>query len=501
VLLAALLPVACAPGSTEPARTPPRLVVLYAPCTVNREYLAPYAPDVTYTPHLAAFAEEAAVFHAHRTEAGLSGIAYASLFSGSQAPVHGVYTHPSAIAAHTYQVTEAFADHGWDPFYWNGQQMARRELGYGAGVPEEQVFLRGLDAGDDRLARVLERLRAEPDYRALLVTNFTVTHGVYELDRLESFLAAYPEEAGIHEELGPQGLTELYRVFVPNQHAFRYNFDAIVAELGWGPADVARLVAVKELVYKSRIHYLDELFGKLLARLEEAGLREESLVVFTADHGETLYREGAPFNWSHGHTLQRDVLTVPLLVRSAGIEPGPRDLVTRSMDVSPTLLGLCGIDARAVAGEVVSGADLSGALLGEAPAPELLAFSHSGMLPEPVAALPREKIATLLERYPEQTIHETWIAVQSGARVWKLRPRIGGRAGSVTSFDLERDPDEAVDVHAPGEPAQEEMAERLRTYREALRAAFARRGLDGPAEGGVDEEERARMLRSLGYIE
>ena len=63
----------------EPAA--PRLVLLYAPCTVNRDSLAPYGAAVRYTPNLAAFARESVVFLRHQTETDQSGPAYASLFA------------------------------------------------------------------------------------------------------------------------------------------------------------------------------------------------------------------------------------------------------------------------------------------------------------------------------------------------------------------------------------------------------------------------------------
>ena len=59
---------------------------------MNREFLSPYNPAVSYTPALYRFARDAAVFTRHHTEEGQSGIAFASLLTGDQATRHGVYT-------------------------------------------------------------------------------------------------------------------------------------------------------------------------------------------------------------------------------------------------------------------------------------------------------------------------------------------------------------------------------------------------------------------------
>src|SRR4029434_9290314 len=57
-LVAALLPFTACRAS--PPR--PRLVLLYATCTLNRDHVAPYGKDARYTPHLSAFARESVVF-------------------------------------------------------------------------------------------------------------------------------------------------------------------------------------------------------------------------------------------------------------------------------------------------------------------------------------------------------------------------------------------------------------------------------------------------------
>ena len=71
--------------------------------------------------------------------------------------------------------------------------------------------------------------------------------------------------------------------------------------------------------------------------VDERGLRDESLVVFTADHGELLYRDNALFPWSHDFQLAPEVLRAPLLIRGPGVAPGRAEWVTRSIDLYPTI--------------------------------------------------------------------------------------------------------------------------------------------------------------------
>ena len=62
--------------------TQPRLVLLFAACSVNKFCLSPYNQNVSYTPAIARLASEGMVFTKHQTESGQSGTSYASIFSG-----------------------------------------------------------------------------------------------------------------------------------------------------------------------------------------------------------------------------------------------------------------------------------------------------------------------------------------------------------------------------------------------------------------------------------
>lgn len=68
------------------------------------------------------------VFQRHETESGQSGISFASLHSGQQADKHGVHRHPRRLDEKTYLISEAFADAGYDTFFWSGQPMAASKL-------------------------------------------------------------------------------------------------------------------------------------------------------------------------------------------------------------------------------------------------------------------------------------------------------------------------------------------------------------------------------------
>jgi arylsulfatase len=97
--------------------------------------------------------------------------------------------------------------------------------------------------------------------------------------------------------------------------------------------------------YDAEIREFDEAFGRLLDWLREHGLYEDTLIVLTADHGESLGEHGIWF--AHGENLHAEELHVPLVVRGPGLARGLRRREPAShLDVLPTVLEAFGLPAR-----------------------------------------------------------------------------------------------------------------------------------------------------------
>ena len=98
-----------------------------------------------------------------------------------------------------------------------------------------------------------------------------------------------------------------------------------------------------DALYRGEVSYVDSLLRRLLAFLDAGGLSESTVLVVTADHGESLGEHGEA---THGFFLYQSTLHVPLLIRAPGIRHGQRasDLV-RTIDIAPTVLELLGVEA------------------------------------------------------------------------------------------------------------------------------------------------------------
>lgn len=95
--------------------------------------------------------------------------------------------------------------------------------------------------------------------------------------------------------------------------------------------------------YFAAVTGVDEQFGRILKALEEAGVAEDTLVVFTSDHGDMM--------GSHGRLGKsvpyEEAFRIPLLLRyPRTLRPRPDSLHLNVPDMMPTLLGLMGLGER-----------------------------------------------------------------------------------------------------------------------------------------------------------
>lgn len=92
--------------------------------------------------------------------------------------------------------------------------------------------------------------------------------------------------------------------------------------------------------YDSEIAYTDSYIAKIIARLKEEGLYDNSILVISSDHGEAFNEHGYYF---HGQTLYNEVIKVPLIVRVPGWYSRRVTGSVSIVDVAPTLLDLMSV--------------------------------------------------------------------------------------------------------------------------------------------------------------
>jgi len=91
--------------------------------------------------------------------------------------------------------------------------------------------------------------------------------------------------------------------------------------------------------YYASVAYMDAMVGKVMNALEESGQRDNTIVIFTSDHG---YHLGEHDFWAKV-SLREESAKVPLIIRVPGKKPTVCDSFTELIDLYPTLSGLCGL--------------------------------------------------------------------------------------------------------------------------------------------------------------
>jgi arylsulfatase A-like enzyme len=130
----------------------------------------------------------------------------------------------------------------------------------------------------------------------------------------------------------------------------RCNF-SIHPTLNWTEADWRRL----RWAYFRLTEWVDACIQRILEGLSETGLADDTVVIFTSDHGDG---HGA-HQWNQKSLLYEEVVRIPLIIREPGRRAGQTDsqLVSNGLDLFPTLCayaecepppGLAGLNLRSL---------------------------------------------------------------------------------------------------------------------------------------------------------
>jgi len=308
-----------APGAERPS------VLLVSIDTLRADHVGVYGAVEAQTPRLDALAATGARFDTAVAPAPLTLPSHASLLTGLDPPRHGVrHNGVYRLAAGIETLAERFRAAGHATGAVTGAVVLARRYGLDQGF---ESYDDGASSGRSGAGGFLERDAAEVTDRAL------------------EWLASAPRPFF------------LWVHYYDPHHDYR------------PPSPFAERFAASP--YDGEIAYVDQELGRLLDGLEGGASRRETLVLVTADHGESLGEHGES---THSYTLYDAVLRVPLILRGAGV---PRGRVVaslvRTVDVAPTLLALAGLPALAE----IDGESLTAYLRDGPPPPARLAYAET----------------------------------------------------------------------------------------------------------------------------
>ena len=418
-------------------------VVIFLADTLRADFLGAYGHPAPTSPRLDEFARSAVLFEDAWAQASWTRAAVASILTGLHVGSHGVDREDRVLAPSARTLAEVLREGG----YGTGAFVANHLLGGRFG------FDQGFEAWNPGARTLYGAPAADLVREALAWVDSARRPFFLYVHTMEPHAPYTPSE----EDLRPF-LTEAYRGTTDTRALLRLGQLGTLAPAG------LRFLRSR---YEGEVHQDDRAFGSLLDGLRARGLDDQTLVFFTADHGEEFLEHGGT---EHAKTLYQELVRVPLVVRVPRGPGGVREKGTvQQIDLMPTILALTGLPVPSG----LTGRDLGARLArpqtpGDAP-PVLFSEERFAVVDKVAARAGDLKL----------------IFNNDGPALW--------RAGShLELYDLARDPLERTNLVASRPIAAAFLERRLEAFRN---------GNAGAGKGVVLSPEEREQLRALGYVQ
>jgi arylsulfatase A-like enzyme/tetratricopeptide (TPR) repeat protein len=396
-------------------------VLLITLDTTRADRIGAYGYKLARTPRLDKLASEGVRAARAISAAPITAVAHSSILTGLLPPAHGVRDNGAFILPDAIETL---------PEVLERDGYATAAFVSAAVLDSRYNLSQGFDTYDDDLwsedAPEMFMIRERRGARTAALA----------IDWLKAHRAAHPDQ--------PFFLwVHLFDVHEPHE-----------------PAPIDALFAASR--YDAEITGVDRHVGALLDAIAALPAAEQTLVVVTADHGESLGEHGES---THGIFVYESTLHIPLLLRWPGHLPAGRvyEGPVHQVDLYPTILAATGSKAPAN-----QGADLLDALAGKAQAPARAQYSESKMSELGFGMAP---------------LH----ALRDGDYTYVRAPR-------PELYDRSSDPKEEHDLIAQ----QPEVAARMSAQIDRLIKDSEARGFHA-REQPIDQQTE-ETLRALGYV-
>jgi arylsulfatase A-like enzyme len=329
MLIATLSFAALSCGSSESRQGPNVLIISVD--TLRLDRLSCYGGEPGTSPRVDQLAAEGVRFASVQAVRGLTWPSLTTLHTGLHPRTHQVRANGAQLDEAIITLPQMFADAGYDTggFLSNMCDAPNRGLG--------TFFCSWWEKSGPPTGKVRRQWASheQPQWDAA-ITREALAFMTEERDR--------PFYAWVHY-IDPHKPFDVVPEYIRDEYDGSFSADdESLAELTLTGTTMSehqrrQLMAI----YDSQVTATDAHIGTLLDALEEAGLADNTLVVFTADHGEELGDHNAYFY--HLSSVYQQVLAIPFILRwPAGLEGGRTiDATIAAVDLAPTILSLTGL--------------------------------------------------------------------------------------------------------------------------------------------------------------
>ncbi len=309
--------------------------------TTRADYLGCYGHSFIKTPNIDSFAKESILFRQHIVTASSTLASHTSLLTGTYPHTHGVARNGYFINKKNIMLAETLKKNGFKTAAFIGSIMLDKQFLFNQGFDEFDtdfklivrkhkipVFQRrAKDVTNKVLGWVDKKKKGdERNHKNFLFIHYFDPHLPYD---------APPPYRGMYRKPGT---------------SFDYSANAMNIAIKTRSVlqkadreEIEKIVCNYNAEYCAEITYCDYHIGRLLEGLKERGLYDNSLIILTADHGETMDEHFSMIN--HSLTVYDTEIRVPLIVKFPGGEFGGQETsrLVSNIDIVPTINHLLGI--------------------------------------------------------------------------------------------------------------------------------------------------------------
>ncbi len=427
---------------------PVKRILLVTIETFRHDHASLYGYDRDTTPTLARLAAEGVRFDQHHVQAPFTRPSLSSMVTSRYPVSLGITDNVPPLPPDAYTIAEIFADQGYVTSAFLAQFVLSQHYGFNQG------FHYFFNYKNDTLSETVGGdfypwLKRHQSDNAFVWIHLFDPHGPYR--PTPDYAGLYRDDARYARDkatVGP-GEGRLTGAFVPGYV--------------WDEGETERRHYVSS--YDAEIRYVDDQLSQLVGWLEANDMARDTLMLITADHGESMTDHGRWF--AHGSLYQHD-LHVPMVLWGPSFVPQGRAVEGRTshLDILPTLLDLAGAEQP----PGLKGESLKARLSTDAPPREPFTIAVTG-------AGQRERVAVLND---------------SG-----LKLVVDHQGQPIEAYDLGSDPHERTNVLAKRRGEADKLAA---AYRGWISDQLADDGRKQAEERDLSSDE-IEALRALGYIE
>jgi arylsulfatase A-like enzyme len=287
------------------------------------------------SPAIDAFAKKSILFESCISQATSTLPSHASIFTSLYPPAHGVINNVSRLAPSVPSLIRVFRDNGFATGAVISNVVLESQFGLRQGFQTYDETLeshelnrrnfseRRADAATDA---AVEWLQGKEGKRFFLWTHYIDPHGAYHPPPeyqemfLNDDLYSEGEELPISAEDFVPNTIPQYQALFENKNPSYY-----IAQ------------------YDGEIRFTDDQIGRLFQFLERSGLMSNTIVIVTADHGETFTERDLCF--THTFRTYDEQAVIPLIIHFPDLGSAKRiDEQVRAIDIMPTLLDRLGLE-------------------------------------------------------------------------------------------------------------------------------------------------------------